>query len=412
MKIGNFCVAAKVVKPSLAVVVSFLVACSSDMVDVATTLDESVKEATDAVSFEGRVFVGEDISIDFVGAKTAHARIDFIDEVVEDEVLCSYRATRDSLILQIKKVPLGENEQLYSEEEFIRMWNSDSWRIHSIGYVNGEWAEDGFETETVKTSSEKTSEKESSTSSIEFEYAYDEDDGTVTGAKATIRGIVVENGEKTTTTITRTYTAEVAERASVFYTRFSKLSSDNWSMVHSIFLPYRFTYETHKTVDESLMGDDAPDQKNEKTYDLYLTQHYTSMRNSSFVNVDMLDETFYMSSLDMTLGEIEAFIEDGDTTGCVYNLVSIDSTAKTMTFEQHNIVGGADFDEIDDDDMVYAGAITANYTLEENGDNSKVILSFKKGENADGKETDLYVSGKKLTFEFDNTTFGLNEITE
>ena len=51
MKIGNFCVAAKVVKPSLAVVVSFLVACSSDMVDVATTLDESVKEANEAVSF-------------------------------------------------------------------------------------------------------------------------------------------------------------------------------------------------------------------------------------------------------------------------------------------------------------------------------------------------------------------------
>ena len=106
--------------------VAFLAACSSDTVDVATTLDESLKDATDIVSFEGRSFVGEDISIDFVGAKTALAKIDFIDEVVEDEVLCSYRATRDSLILQVKKAPLGDDGRLYSEEEFIRMWNSDS----------------------------------------------------------------------------------------------------------------------------------------------------------------------------------------------------------------------------------------------------------------------------------------------
>ncbi len=365
--------------------VAFLAACSSDTVDVATTLDESLKDATDIVSFEGRSFVGEDISIDFVGAKTALAKIDFIDEVVEDEVLCSYRATRDSLILQVKKAPLGDDGRLYSEEEFIRMWNSDSWRIHSIGYVDGEWVEDDFETETVKTSSEKTSEKESSTSSIEFEFTYDDEDGeTVTGAKATVKGVAVANGEKTTTVITRTYTAEVANRASTFYTQFSKLSNDNWSMVHSIFLPYHFTYETHKSIDESL----------------------------TFVNVDMLDETFFMSYLDMTSGGIKAFVDNGDTTGYVYNLVSIDSKAKTMAFEQYNIVGETDFEEVDDDDTIYAGSITANYTLEENGDNSKIVLSFGKGKNADGKESNLYISGKTLTFEFGNTTFGLNEITE
>ena len=393
--------------------VAFLAACSSDTVDVATTLDESLKDATDIVSFEGRSFVGEDISIDFVGAKTALAKIDFIDEVVEDEVLCSYRATRDSLILQVKKAPLGDDGRLYSEEEFIRMWNSDSWRIHSIGYVDGEWVEDDFETETVKTSSEKTSEKESSTSSIEFEFTYDDEDGeTVTGAKATVKGVAVANGEKTTTVITRTYTAEVANRASTFYTQFSKLSNDNWSMVHSIFLPYHFTYETHKSVDESLMGDESPEQKKEQTYDLFLTQHYTSMRNSSFVNVDMLDETFFMSYLDMTSGGIKAFVDNGDTTGYVYNLVSIDSKAKTMAFEQYNIVGETDFEEVDDDDTIYAGSITANYTLEENGDNSKIVLSFGKGKNADGKESNLYISGKTLTFEFGNTTLGLNEITE
>ena len=145
-------------------------------------------------------------------------------------------------------------------------------------------------------------------------------------------------------------------------------------MVHSIFLPYHFTYETHKSIDESLMGDEAPEQKKEQTYDLFLTQHYTSMRNSSFVNVDMLDETFFMSYLDMTSGGIKAFVDNGDT--------------------------------------IYAGSITANYTLEENGDNSKIVLSFGKGKNADGKESNLYISGKTLTFEFGNTTFGLNEVTE
>lgn len=127
-------------------------------------------------------------------------------------------------------------------------------------------------------------------------------------------------------------------------------------MVHSIFLPYHFTYETHKSIDESLMGDEAPEQKKEQTYDLFLTQHYTSMRNSSFVNVDMLDETFFMSYLDMTSGGIKAFVD--------------------------------------------------------NGDNSKIVLSFGKGKNADGKESNLYISGKALTFEFGNTTFGLNEVTE
>lgn len=406
-------VIASVAKQPLVALVVFLAACSSDTVDVATTLDEAVQNTTETVSFEGRVFIGENISIDFVGAKTARAKIEFIDEVVEGEVLCSYHATRDSLVLQVKKVPLGDDGRLYSEEEFIRMWNSDSWRLQSIGYMDDKWAEDGFETEIVKTSSEKTSEKESSTSSIEFEYTYDdENDETITGAKAIVKGVVVEKGEKTTTTITRIYTAEVADRASVFYTQFSKLSSDNWSMVHSIFLPYHFTYETHKTVDESLFGDDIPELKKEKTYDLYLTQHYSSMHNSSFANVDLLDEMFFMSYLDMTSGGIAVFLEDGDTTGCAYDLVSIDSKAKTMTFEQYNIVGKTNFDEVEDDDAVYAGTITANYTFEENGDDSKVVLSFGKGKNADGKETKLYVSEKTLTFEFDQSTFGLNEVTE
>jgi hypothetical protein len=56
--------------------------------------------------------------------------------------------------------------------------------------------------------------------------------------------------------------------------------------------------------------------------------------------------------------------------------------------------------------------ITANYTLEEKGDDSKVVLTFGKGKNADDKETSLYVSGKTLTFEYAHSNFGLNEVTE
>ena len=406
-------VIASVAKQPLVALVVFLAACSSETVDVATTVDEAAEDATDAVSFEGRVFIGENISIDFVGAKTARAKLEFIDEIIEGEVLCSYSATKDSLTLQVEKVPFGDDGRLYSEEDFVRMWNSDSWRLQSIGYIDGEWAEDGFETETIKTSSEKTSEKESSTSSVDFEFIYDDEDPeAVTGAKATVKGVVVVKGEKTTTTITRTYTAQVADRASVFYTQFSKLSGDNWSMVHSIFLPYRFSYETHKTIDESFFGDDIPELKEEKVYDLYLTQHYTSMRNSSFVNVDLLDEMFFMSYLNMSSGAIVIFLDDGDTTGVAYDLVALDSEKKTMTFEQYNIVGEINFDEMDDDDAVYAGWITANYTLEEKGDDSKVILTFGKGKNADDKETSLYVSGKTLTFEYAQSNFGLNEVTE
>ena len=56
--------------------------------------------------------------------------------------------------------------------------------------------------------------------------------------------------------------------------------------------------------------------------------------------------------------------------------------------------------------------ITANYTLEEKGDDSKVILTFGKEKNADDKETSLYVSGKTLTYEYAHSNFGLNEVTE
>jgi hypothetical protein len=50
--------------------------------------------------------------------------------------------------------------------------------------------------------------------------------------------------------------------------------------------------------------------------------------------------------------------------------------------------------------------------LEEKGDDSKVVLTFGKGKNADDKETSLYVSGKTLTFEYAQSNFGLNEVTE
>ena len=127
-------------------------------------------------------------------------------------------------------------------------------------------------------------------------------------------------------------------------------------------------------------------------------------------------------SNDTDSGASDSSVDTNKTTpielSSTLNSDSIDSTSEPSSKNDDDSADILEFSdvqdalEVDDDDTIYAGSITANYTLEENGDNSKIVLSFGKGKNADGKESNLYISGKTLTFEFGNTTFGLNEVTE
>lgn len=397
-----------------------LTACSDDSVDIAQVMENANSEAIEGnqsgvstVSFEGKNYWGEELSIRFVGAKTAYANISAISEVAEGEAQCNYSATKDTIVLQVKKLPLGNI--LYSEEEFIRAWNSDSWRNEYIGFSDGAWAKDGFETEKIDSTSAKTKAGNSTKTTIDFSYTYEDDseDADISGGKVVIKTESIEDGVKTTTTITRTYTAEVASKAESFYKKYLKLSENNWNLVRKAFVPFKFSYFYDYYFKETSINDKNEEEEFEMVYDIALIQHYTALENSSFSGMESeAGKLGIISDLDFKSGDIFVFVGKGDEIKAYnYELVSTDLSTQTFTFDQYEVIEGDDSEE-DEPRLEYSGSITAKYSFVEDGDNSTLTLDFGKGKDANGKDAKLYLNSKSLTLEYEPVSYKMNLVNE
>lgn len=379
-----------------------LSACSNDSTDVASVVDDALAGVQEGdVSFEGEsYFLMDKAQIRFVGAHTAYANLYMLNDVSDYEALCEYSATKDTLVLQVKKIPATAGGELLTEEEFIFFWNSDDWRREYIGYSRGSWAADGFEIEstTVKTEASKSGDESSVTISTSAEYRDsvvfwnpDEEDSVVINDTiqfaesftAVIKNVKVENGKKTTTTVTRKYSEEVASRAMEFYNQYKMLSDNDWKIIHNAFLPFKFSYKRDGVVSETqLFDDDGKRVEIKMPYDLELTQHYTEVGNATFYGKATDSSDFMFTYLSLSTGTINV----GDD--LIYRYVGSDMKKQAFTFEEFKVVGS---DE--DREEESSGTIAAKYTVHENGDSTKIELSFetKKG---------FYVSGKTIECQY------------
>ena len=340
---------------------ALLSACSDDTTDVASVMDNALDEASlEYVSFEGQNYNDAQLGlfrIRFVGAHTAYATVDAFKGVTDGEVLCEYSAVDDTMTLQVQKIPAYSGGPLLSEQEFILFWNSDAWRKEVIGYHDGTWAKDGFEIETKDVKIEKTGDvngvsvaltvsdqlKDTVTTWIDEEDGVTEVKDTIqvfTGFTAVFKNVTIENGTKTTTTITRKYTEDVAEYAHEFYEKYKVLSDDNWRIVHNMFLPFTYSIMRDYSITVDL-GIDGNKDSVTLNYDLVLMQHYTELGNASFVEVVTEGSEYRLSYFTLSSGEIVISRERVEGEGLVeydkknyYKYVSGNSDQKTFTFEE------------------------------------------------------------------------------
>ena len=116
----------------------------------------------------------------------------------------------------------------------------------------------------------------------------------------------------------------------------------------------------------------------EVQYDYYFTPHYAAFENSNF---SYSSDDGVSAGFTGFIGVITVPDSDKPLT-----VTSVDFEEKCIIFDQ----GGP--------------TIYADYSLNENGDNTTFNLSFR---NYDG-----YLSGKTLSLKYDSTPFGMKQETE
>ncbi len=154
----------------------------------------------------------------------------------------------------------------------------------------------------------------------------------------------------------------------------------DWQLVKAVFSPLLFSYEKNKTVTEYLVDNDTEELiPYEVQYDYYFTPHYAAFENSNF---SYSSDDGISAGFTGFIGVITVPDSDKPLT-----VASVDFEEKYIFFDQE---GGPD--------------IYADYSLNENGDNTTFNLSFR---NYDG-----YLSGKTLSLKYDSTPFGMKQETE
>lgn len=153
----------------------------------------------------------------------------------------------------------------------------------------------------------------------------------------------------------------------------------DWQLVKAVFRPLLFSYEKNKTVTEYLVDNDTEELiPYEVQYDYYFTPHYAAFENSNF---SYSSDDGISAGFTGFIGVITVPDSDKPLT-----VTSVDFEEKYILFDQ----GGPN--------------IYADYSLNENGDDTTFNLSFR---NYDG-----YLSGKTLSLKYDSTPFGMKQETE
>ena len=153
----------------------------------------------------------------------------------------------------------------------------------------------------------------------------------------------------------------------------------DWQLVKAVFSPLLFSYEKNKTVTEYLVDNDTKELiPYEVQYDYYFTPHYAAFENSNF---SYSSDDGISAGFTGFIGVITVPDSDKPLT-----VTSVDFEEKYILFDQ----GGP--------------TIYADYSLNENGDDTTFNLSFR---NYDG-----YLSGKTISLKYDSTPFGMKQETE
>ena len=152
----------------------------------------------------------------------------------------------------------------------------------------------------------------------------------------------------------------------------------DWQLVKAVFRPLLFSYEKNKTVTEYLVDNDTEELiPYEVQYDYYFTPHYAAFENSNF---GYSSDDGVSAGFTGFIGVITVPDSDKPLT-----VTSVDFEEKYIVFDQ----GGP--------------TIYADYSLNENGDDTTLNLSFRTYEG--------YLSGKTISLKYVSTPFGM-KLTE
>ncbi|MBQ9281616.1 MAG: hypothetical protein IJ207_05395 [Treponema sp.] len=444
----------------LALFLFALASCSNDTVDVAQEVENAkISIADRAVSLEGKSLYGSYMKARFESAHRAY--ITMLDSrLSEDENLYTYSATPATLTLQMQKICAPDGSGLLvTQEGYIGYWNSESFKQSYITEGISDYyttktttitASDGtVYTYTNKTSCSSsgiiklTTSGTSKTSggtesplfsdlagytSIESDYSASEfttvvtvtvykettTDGTTTteadsAYALSLAGATFSEGSMVYSATDDATAEQLTDAQTVFEQRYNELSANDWYMVKAAFKPYSYTYDTNAAVTESYINDDDSITEESVIYDYVLTQHYTNFETAVFLNPlaaasGAMGAVLFGYGYDGNL----YFISDSDSSEYEWRMESIDTNAKTITF--YEITGGSEDDESSTDDNeddenstddTEADAITARYTLIENGDSSTLTLIFESAESSP-------VSGETITLKYYPLGIGLN----
>lgn len=395
--------------------------------------DTSSPASSQAVSLEGTMLRGQGSSLiqsaRFEGAHRVYLNMNASDSNASgnsvisenDENLYKYDATSSTIRMQVTKIQAPDGSgRLVDYDGYIAYWNSedfmnsylteelDKWyqsQEYEIFFGDGSWihyvnkinySPTGI---TVTTYAKKT-EGETETqifaempgfTYIQSEYGaseftdivtvkvYDADFNELPQYGQTIVGASIMEGSSLSSDDPETK-ALIDERRDAFDDMASALRGPaDWQLVKAVFRPLLFSYEKNKTVTEYLVDNDTEELiPYEVQYDYYFTPHYAAFENSNF---SYSSDDGISAGFTGFIGVISVPDSDKPLT-----VTSVDFEEKYIVFDQ----GGP--------------TIYADYSLNENGDNTTFNLSFR---NYDG-----YLSGKTLSLKYDSTPFGMKQETE
>ncbi|MBR4321159.1 hypothetical protein [Treponema sp.] len=391
--------------------------------------DTSSPASSQAVSLEGTMLRGQGSSLiqraRFEGSHRVYLSMNASDTSVisdNDENLYKYDATSSTIKMQVTKIQAPDGSgRLVDYDGYIAYWKSedfmnsylteelDNWyqsqeytiyfkdwsRIKYVNKINYLPTGKTVTTYAIKIGTDwqtKTTifDEMPGVSVIRSEYGaseftdivtvkvYDADYNELPEYRQTIvgGGIVeskgVDSDDPDTSELIEERKNEFMEMAFALY------GPADWQDVKAVFCPLLFSYEKNKTVTEYLVDNDTNELiPYEVQYDYYFTPHYAALENSDF---SYSSDDGIKAIFTGFVGEI--IVPDSEES---LRTLSVDFEEKYIRFGQ-------------DEPIAYA-----DYTLNENGDDTTLNLSFR--------EYDGYLSGKTLSLKYVSTPFGM-KLTE